>query len=1244
VRAAWQTGDVILDTYEIRHIFTSGGMGLVYHVHHRGWNIDLVMKSPRPEIIARYGEKEFVTEANTWVGLGFHPNIACCYYVRKIDGRPRVFAEFVDGGSLKDWIDDRRLYQGDTAQALERILNIAIQFAWGLAYAHQQGLVHQDVKPGNVLMTAAGETKVTDFGLAKARAVAGRGPGGEGEANLLVSAAGGTPAFRSPEQAHGERLSIHTDIWSWAVSILEMFTGEIYWQFGEAAGEVLEEFLEEGSQDAHLPAMPAALGELLSHCLRHAPAERPPDMLDVARRLQDIYRQATGGAYLRQPPEAARLRANSLNNRGLSLMDLDDEEGAAAAWEGALAIDPHHPEAVYNLGRFTWQMNGQTDLELVAQMRAVTAAHPGSPRAYELLAAVLAERGDLSGALEALQQAVTNEPGDQALQNRRSELSSLSQLAPQPPVAAYLMGYQARSYAISPDERTLASKDTRLGPGLYDLESGQRICEFAEHVVEIQEGQPIRSSAAWMARFTPDGKFVVGNDRHGEICCWDATTGRLVRAYEKLTHSAWSLAISSDGKQLLCGGIGGEMALFDLESGVRIHGFEQKPGRASFPAFASGRAKVLGDMSFFPGEPRAFVATSLGAVEIWNTETGALIDRASSHSGSVQTVAISQDGALAFSGGVDSNIILWNPSPLRPWRIFAGHKDQIHSLAISADGHHLFSSSKDKTIRTWDIQTGRCLRTFEVDEPGAATVFALSKTATGRDQRGPIHLIHYDPRACRPADWAVSVPESAGRLLENRQRYESLYQQAHAASEQGDYPAAASCLNQAFAIPGYQFDARLLVLWQETGHRGGRRTGLRSAVCRGVLQGHTGPVTGIGLSPDLSTAYSTGLDGSLKIWDLNSGGSHDLPGVAGEKGGLAISPNRERLLTWPLAWSVRMQRGYGACAPYHDPNLFLLNAQGELLRTFQAGSGTVETAGFFPDGSYIFAGGEDKLLRVWETNSGRLIRELSGLDQRISAACLSGDGGRIFAAGEAFYNTPMKDPHIYAWDLASGEQVARFLEPVFGAQFHGYAFTGGVRAMCIRADEGKLLYARGNSVYAWDLHGPALLGSLVDEQNKLTCVEGFPDGRYALAAGESGAIQVCDLWDRKWLQTLEGHTKAVTCLALGADGSLAISASEDETLRVWELNWEYEFPARADWDEGARPYLETFLARHTPSAGLLPQDRPPGEEEVALASSRGGQAVWTEEDLLGLLHILRCAGYGWLRPEGVRRQLEQIVS
>jgi hypothetical protein len=117
----------------------------------------------------------------------------------------------------------------------------------------------------------------------------------------------------------------------------------------------------------------------------------------------------------------------------------------------------------------------------------------------------------------------------------------------------------------------------------------------------------------------------------------------------------------------------------------------------------------------------------------------------------------------------------------------------------------------------------------------------------------------------------------------------------------------------------------------------------------------------------------------------------------------------------------------------------------------------------------------------------------------------------------------------------------------------------------------------------------------------------------------------------------------VNSVSLSSDGRWALSGSDDKTLRLWELDWEYEFPGWAEWDEGARPHLVNFLTLHTAYAAVLPEGRKPSKEEIVAALTRRGTPEWTEEDFRGLLDTLGCAGYGWLKPEGVRRELEKMA-
>jgi hypothetical protein len=95
---------------------------------------------------------------------------------------------------------------------------------------------------------------------------------------------------------------------------------------------------------------------------------------------------------------------------------------------------------------------------------------------------------------------------------------------------------------------------------------------------------------------------------------------------------------------------------------------------------------------------------------------------------------------------------------------------------------------------------------------------------------------------------------------------------------------------------------------------------------------------------------------------------------------------------------------------------------------------------------------------------------------------------------------------------------------------------------------------------------------------------------------------------------------------------------------MWELDWDYEFPGWDDWDEGVRPYLETFLTLHTPYSAAPPADYLPSEHEIRAALTRGGPPSWTDADFQQLISELGDRGYGWLRPEGVRRELKKMTA
>ncbi|MDR1162128.1 MAG: serine/threonine protein kinase, partial [Tannerellaceae bacterium] len=290
-----EKGNTLLDLYKVESDPIVGGMGRVFRIRHTGWNTDLAMKQPKRELFQNEAQKQaFIHECDAWINLGLHPHIVSCYYVREIGGIPSIFSEWMDGGSLKGYINSGALYEGSEETVLERILDISIQFARGLHYAHEQQLIHQDVKPDNLLLTKTGEAKVADFGLANAKtmlgAEAGNTPSGTG---TIISKSGGyTPAYCSPEQQteKGE-LTRRTDIWSWAVSVLEMFVGERPWNNGVVAGLACEDYF-----DMERTPLPETMKALLRHCFKQDEAERPHDFKEIETALLQIYHDSTAKA------------------------------------------------------------------------------------------------------------------------------------------------------------------------------------------------------------------------------------------------------------------------------------------------------------------------------------------------------------------------------------------------------------------------------------------------------------------------------------------------------------------------------------------------------------------------------------------------------------------------------------------------------------------------------------------------------------------------------------------------------------------------------------------------------------------------------------------------------------------------------------------------------------------------------------------------------------------------------------
>lgn len=417
-------GDVLLDTYEVLSDPIKGGMGRVYKVRHKGWNIDLACKQPHAELFQTEEQKEtFIAECDAWINLGLFQHIVSCYYVRKVDGIPTIFSEWVEGGSLANWMESGKLYEGSEDDQLERILKIAYEYADGLDYAHDAGIIHQDVKPDNVLLTPDCAVKVADFGIARARQGLAKPSALHGKANTMVADGGFyTPAYCSPEQMSGTELTRRTDIWSWAVTVLEMFVGDRPWPNGVVAGTAYEEYLEQ----ARVP-VPEQIRKILGQCFNREEGMRPASFLAITAIVGPLLDDLFETEFDERISEHAVETPDALNNRALSYCDLGMSDEAESRWEKALEIEPSHLDSLYNRTLHRWR-NGSIGLEEAnSTMAYIQGEHKKGDRSKYLLARFYLESGNHEAALDRLSK----------LRNRKDypdipALTAYAQSAPSP--------------------------------------------------------------------------------------------------------------------------------------------------------------------------------------------------------------------------------------------------------------------------------------------------------------------------------------------------------------------------------------------------------------------------------------------------------------------------------------------------------------------------------------------------------------------------------------------------------------------------------------------------------------------------------------------------------------------------------------------------------------------------------------------------------------------------------------------
>src|SRR5580765_1028011 len=279
-----------LGNYRILEKIGAGGQGTVYKATDTKLGRTVVIKVLPPELTVKEANlKRFEREARLASSLD-HPNICTIFDLNDIEGVHFIAMQYVEGKNVRDLVNGRPL---DFRSAL----TITIQVADALSAAHERGIVHRDIKAGNVMVTPSGQVKILDFGLAKL-VDESMSPAGIHHTDLTeVGIPYGTATYAAPEQARGERVDARADIFSTGVLLYEMLTGT--WPFqGKTSVDVRHAVLHEDPQplsQARPGGVPPKLQTILDRALAKNPRERYQKVGELRDDLRAVLREFEAG-------------------------------------------------------------------------------------------------------------------------------------------------------------------------------------------------------------------------------------------------------------------------------------------------------------------------------------------------------------------------------------------------------------------------------------------------------------------------------------------------------------------------------------------------------------------------------------------------------------------------------------------------------------------------------------------------------------------------------------------------------------------------------------------------------------------------------------------------------------------------------------------------------------------------------------------------------------------------------------
>jgi WD40 repeat protein/predicted Ser/Thr protein kinase len=983
-----------------------GGMGVVYRAKQISLNREVALKTILRADLSRGTVARFWAEAEVMAAVK-HPHVVQVYELGEHAGRPYMAMEYVAGGSLADLLNskDGRAFTKARPLSPREAAKLVEKIARGVAAAHELGVVHRDLKPGNVLLDANGEPKVADFGLAKRRS-----------ADLTqTQAMMGTPAYMAPEQAAGRAKFVGppADVWALGVILYECISGNRPFT-GDTAQVLLSKIqtTEPTALRTRVRNLPRDLDTIVAKCLtkeadgRYATAGELADDLARFLRSEPIAARPVSTPerllrWAKRKPMAAAAYGVSVLAVVLAVVTIviaglwRQAERAKSAADDARAdearlrgvADDAKAEAVHlkeiadagrkEEGRLRGIADKALEGEAAAKKEVVfqNYAHTvdlaireyranNFTRAQELLDACPVDlrgwewhyinrlcHGDLVsfvGHTDSVLSAVFTREGREIVTISADHTARVwdAETGKQAAILSFNDSKPVRGW-LSPDgRRVVATSDD--GPSrVWDVYSGKQVAVFKGN-----------SAAAMQVSFSLDGRRILTTHSAGLLkagdtaSVWDADSGNLVALLKGHTSNIGSVAISPDGRRAVTSAGDGTIRVWDTDTGKELAKSDVNKNFLFRVVISSDR--------------KQFVTLEGSLARVWDTATCKQIALLRRDSGTLATrtliisATFSPDGKLVATTSLDGTAQTWDSQSGRLLAVLSGHTDQVTSAAFSPNGELLVTASFDKTARVWETASGRLVAILPGHLKG---IMSASFSSDGR------RIVTAGDKTARL--WAL---QSAAPPLEPPILFRPIMRVAFSPSER-----------QLVALsPGQN-----PIAWDlDEVDRVVRLEG-----------GHTGPVTCVDYSPDGRFIVTTSKDGTARVWDAQSG--KQISTLKGHT-------------NWVIR-AVFSQDGRRLATAAYDGTARIWDASsGRELAILKGHTNVqVHSVAFSSDGRRVVTTSADRTARVWDAVSGK---QLSVLPGGVRLASFSGDGRRILTAAEG--NTAI------IWDAETSKEIA----------------------------------------------------------------------------------------------------------------------------------------------------------------------------------------------------------------------------